>query len=107
MEDRRIQQIKYIANKEPTYNKDINQHIESCRISVQVINEQLDTISMMQKMLERRDERIRKLEEQNLLIKREKFIREADLEIQVKELKEVLKEQYKIIEELVTRDKRK
>ena len=48
----------------------------------------------------KRDEKIRRLEEEKLLIKREKFIKETNLEIQIKELKEVLTEQYKLIDDL-------
>ena len=86
MEDRRIQQIKYIANKEPTYNKDINQHIESCRISMKIINKKENTISILRNMLEKRDETIRNLEENN------------------KELRDVITEQYKIIGELLNKN---
>ena len=100
MEDYKLESIKLIADKNFTFNKDINQHIESCKISMQIINEKLDIIARLRTMLEERDEKIRRLEEEKLLIKREKFIKETNLEIQIKELKEVLTEQYKLINDL-------
>lgn len=100
MEDLRIRSIQYIADKEPTYNRLINQHIESCKISMQIINEKLDIIAILQTMLEERDEKIRRLEEEKFLLKREKFIKETNLEIEIKDLKEVLTEQYKLIDDL-------
>ena len=47
--------IQRIADKTPTYNIDINQHIESCRISINIINQKEETIKILRDMLEKRD----------------------------------------------------
>ena len=54
MEDYKLESIKLIADKNFTFNKDINQHIESCKISMQIINEKLDIIVRLRTMLEER-----------------------------------------------------
>ena len=86
MEDNKLERIKKIADKAFTYNKDINQHIESCRMSMKLLNKIDDKIDILKNMLEKRDEEIRKLEEHNLT--------------ESKEFREVITEQYKLIRDL-------
>ena len=100
MEDNRLRRIKNIASKSFTYNKDINQHIESCKISIKIINEQEEMINILRTMLGKRDEEIRKLEEHNLALRKEKFIIEERKNIEIKEFREVITEQYKLIKDL-------
>ena len=50
MEDE-IKLIQRKANKIPTYNKDINQHIETCRISLSIIDQKESTIIHVKTML--------------------------------------------------------
>ena len=63
-----IQRIRVVADKSPSYNKDINQHIESCKISMTIINQQKDIIKTLRSMLMLRDEQIRQLEERTLIL---------------------------------------
>ena len=99
MEDE-IKLIQKIANKTPTYNKDINQHIETCRISLSIIEQKESKIQTLREMLEQRDEQIRLMQEENLELRKRNFIERTGREISEKEYREALREQYKIIEDL-------
>ena len=65
MEGYKLESIKMIADKTFTFNKDINQHIVSCRISMEIINKKENTIGILRNMLENRHKTIRQLEENN------------------------------------------
>ena len=99
MEDE-IKLIQKIANKTPTYNKDINQHIETCRISLSIIEQKESTIRTLREMLEQRDKQIILIQEDNLELRKQNFIERTGRVTSEKEYREVLSEQYKIIEDL-------
>ena len=98
MENHKLERIKNIADKTLTYNRDINQHIESCKISMKIIKEKDDEIDILRTMLIKRDEEIRKLEENNLKLR-------AKRNAESNEFREVIKEQYKIIRDLSNTNK--
>ena len=101
MEDYKLERIQMIANKNLTYNKDINQHIESCKISIDIINQKDNTIDILRNMLTIKDKEIGELEEKYLINRKEEFIRILRKDIEIKELREVLEEQYKLINDLI------
>lgn len=91
-----LERIQKIATKTLTYNKDINQHIESCRISLKIIDQREDTIKILRDMLANKDAEIRVLEENNLTILTKK-------NKEINEFKRVIEEQYKLINDLASK----
>lgn len=88
-----LERIHKIAAKTLTYNKDINQHIESCKISLKIIDQREDTIKILRDMIADRNAQISMLEEKNLtLITRKNK--------ETEELRKVIEEQYKLINDL-------
>lgn len=91
-----MERLRLIAGKEMTYNIDINQHIESCRISIDIIEQKENTIKVLRQLLRQKDEEILELKEEKLMV-------DPNKELEIKQLNEIIKTQQNIIEELSKR----